>query len=63
MLFPDDEGVYVVLIAMIDESQTGEKVPVIAVGGGVGTGKQWAKLYQIALKREVGLAVNYLRLT
>ena len=34
------------LTAYIDESQTREKVPVVAVGGGVGTGKQWTRLLE-----------------
>ncbi len=43
------------LIAFADESQTNEKVPIIAVGGGLGTGLQWCKLskaWQQALKTE-----------
>jgi hypothetical protein len=52
---PEDSEVYAVLQAYVDESRTNEKVPVIAVGGGVGTGLQWTNLgkaWQKALKTE-----------
>lgn len=48
------------LQAYIDESRTDEKVPVIAVGGGVGTGLQWTNLgkaWRTALNTEPSVGI------
>jgi hypothetical protein len=45
LLFPEEAELYSMLVAYLDESTSfGEKVPVAAVGGIVGTGKQCAQL-------------------
>ena len=44
-IFTDDQAIHVMLNAYLDESfSAGEKHPVIAVGGGLGTGLQWKNL-------------------
>ena len=43
-LFPSPEALYAVLTVYADESRTAEKIPVVGVGGGVGSGLQWKNL-------------------
>lgn len=52
------------LQAYVDESRTNEKVPVIAVGGGVGTGLQWTNLrkaWRKALNTEPSVSIFHCR--
>jgi hypothetical protein len=60
LLFPDLEAPYAVLTVYADESKSGEKIPVVAVGGALGTGKEWANLlhaWRVAMATEPSVEV------